>query len=45
MIQVITLDEFIKKMLHMLLNCINCEIIGQGRMRFENSFKPYSNNQ
>ena len=29
----------------MFLNCINCEIIGQDRMRFENNFKPYSNNQ
>ena len=29
----------------MFLDCIDCEIIGQGRMRFENSFKPYSNNQ
>jgi hypothetical protein len=33
------------KMFHLFLNSIDCEILGQDRMRFEKSFKSYSNNQ
>jgi hypothetical protein len=32
-------------MFHLLSNSIDWEIIGQGGMRFEKSFKSYSNDQ
>jgi len=39
-----TLDE-LKKMFHLLSNSIDWEILGKGGMRFEKSFKSYSNDQ
>jgi hypothetical protein len=32
-------------MFYLFLNSIDCEIIDQGGMRFEKSFKSYSKNQ
>ena len=40
----ITLGE-LEKIFHMFSNSIDWEILGQGGMRFEKSFKSYSNDQ
>jgi hypothetical protein len=40
----ITLDE-LGKIFHLFSNSINWEIIGQRGMRFQKSFKFYSNDQ
>jgi len=40
----ITLGE-LGKVFYLFLNSIDCEILGQGGMRFEKSFKSYSKNQ
>ena len=40
----ITLDE-LEKIFYLFSNSINWEILDQGEMRFEKSFKSYSNDQ